>query len=51
MNNDEENVLENLLGAEEIQMLEQENSMMYNELQSTHEEVKNITKQVEKLII
>ena len=32
--------------SEEHQLLEQENAMMYNELQSTHEEVKQITRQV-----
>lgn len=34
------------LSPEECQMLEQENLHLYNQLQSTHEEVKQITRQV-----
>lgn len=34
------------LSAEERQMLEEENDHLYKELQSTHEEVRQITKQV-----
>ena len=38
----------NEMESEELQALEQENAMMYNELQSTHEEVKQITRQARK---
>ena len=38
--------LEENLSPELLQQLQQENDMMYNEFQSMHEEVKNISKQV-----
>ncbi|KAF2349398.1 Target SNARE coiled-coil domain [Trinorchestia longiramus] len=38
-----------VLSEEQSNMLEQENMMLYNELQSTHEEVRHITQQVAEL--